>query len=43
MKSEEDDKTKVPVVIACSQVSDEEHQTSPVGLGKIMNLINSAL
>ena len=40
MKPEEDDKTKVPVVITSSQVSDEEHQTAPVGLGKIMNLIN---
>ena len=40
MKSEDDDKTKVPVVIANRQVSDE---TALVGLGKIMNLINSAL
>ena len=42
-KVEEDDKTKVPVVIASSQVSDEEHQTASVGLGKIMILINSIL
>ena len=40
VKSEEDDKTKVPVVIASSQVSDKEYQTAPVGLGKIMHEFN---